>query len=391
MAGQQPQQPIIMIRKKKGGDHGGHHGGAWKVAYADFVTAMMSFFLLMWLLNVTTDAQRRGLADYFAPASISLSPSGSGGAMGGQTITSSGAQISDKSPPGQEEEAPTPTAGKGDVGEEDVPGKSEKSAAGNAPEGERSAGKQKAGDQASGTSAEGDRLGDGKGENIGDLGAAVKNIEGAVQREEARFKKAEEILKKAIDESPALQEFSKQLLIDRTPEGLRIQIVDQDKYSMFPSGSATPYERARELMRTVGKVISWLSNDISITGHTDSSPFPIGSRRDNWSLSTDRANVSRAELVKAGVAENRIARVVGMAERDPMVPEDPKDPKNRRISIVLLRKAIPVAEGGVAQSAAAPSAATPSAPPAPSTAPAAAPPGPVAVPTAPNIAPPKPD
>src|SRR5271170_1289355 len=122
-------KPIIIIRKKKGGGHGGHHGGAWKVAYADFVTAMMSFFLLLWLLNVTTDIQRKGIADYFAPASISKSESGAGGVFGGQSITSPGAQISDSTPP-TVDEVTMPTVGKGEEGDEDTKGKDENSGLG---------------------------------------------------------------------------------------------------------------------------------------------------------------------------------------------------------------------------------------------------------------------
>src|SRR5580698_3034407 len=122
-------KPIIIIRRKKGGGHAGHHGGAWKVAYADFVTAMMSFFLLLWLLNVTTDVQRRGIADYFAPASISESKSGSGGVMGGQTITVDCAQMSDSAPP-VAQEATVPTIGKGNEGDEDTKDKSENPATG---------------------------------------------------------------------------------------------------------------------------------------------------------------------------------------------------------------------------------------------------------------------
>ncbi|NTU76562.1 MAG: OmpA family protein [Alphaproteobacteria bacterium] len=295
------QQPVIIIRRKKKGGAEGHHGGAWKVAYADFVTALMSFFLLMWLLNVTTAEQRKGIADYFSPASISTSEGGAGGVMGGKTITAEGAQISAGTPPSANEST-VPTAGQGEEGDEDLRGKNE---------------------AVKTTQEEHAALND------------------AIKREEETFKTAETALKQAIENTPGLQDLASHLLIDRTPEGLRIQIIDREKFSLFPSGSALPYEKGRELLRLVGRVISKLPNQISITGHTDSAPFSAGSRRDNWGLSTDRANVSRSELVTAGVNELRVARIVGMSDRDPLVKEDPKDPKNRRISIVLLRQTLP--------------------------------------------------
>lgn len=304
-------QPVIIVRKKKKGGHGGHHGGAWKVAYADFVTAMMSFFLLLWLLNVTTSDQRKGIADYFSPMAISRSEGGSGGVMGGMSITSPhGAEISSSSPPGAAEES-TATSGKGEQGEEDITGKSEILS-----EEEKHAAYQEM------------------------LTKDAQAMAEAMKAEEEKFKQAEGELMKKILESPKMQELAQHLVIDRTPEGLRIQIIDKDKFSLFPSGSSNPYERGRELLRLVGTVISRLPNKISITGHTDSSPFTLGSRRNNWDLSTDRANVSRTELEAGGVTDERVARVVGLADRDPFVAGDPKDPRNRRISIVLLRQSL---------------------------------------------------
>ncbi|MDD3181249.1 MAG: flagellar motor protein MotB [Alphaproteobacteria bacterium] len=302
-------QPVIIIRRKKKGGHAGHHGGAWKVAYADFVTAMMSFFLLLWILNVTTSDQRKGIADFFAPMSVSRSEGGSGGVMGGTSITSPrGAEISSSSPPGVEADTTT-TAGKGDLGEEDVPGKSE-------------------------TMSEADKQAAYQELLTKDAVAMAE----AMKQEEEKFKEAESALMQSIMEAPGMKELAQHLIIDRTPEGLRIQIIDKDKFSLFPSGSSSPYEKGRDLLRLVGAVVSRLPNKISVTGHTDSSPFAAGSRRDNWDLSTDRANVSRAELQAGGVADNRIARVVGLADKDPFVMSDPKDPRNRRISIVLLRQ-----------------------------------------------------
>lgn len=299
------QAPVIIIRRKKKGGHEGHHGGAWKVAYADFVTAMMAFFLLLWLLNVTTDVERKGIADYFAPASISKSESGAGGVMGGQTITASGAQISYATPP-TAQDVTVPTVGRGDEGDEDS---REKSKSEDTPS----------------TSAH--------------LSKEERAMVDAMKREENTFKQAEDLMKKALATNSVLQAYANQITVDRTPEGLRIQIIDRDRFSMFPSGASVPYEKGRDLLLLIGQVIAKLPNMIAVTGHTDGTPFSAGSRRDNWTLSTERANTSRQYLIQAGVDERRIARVAGLSDRDPFVP-DPKDPRNRRISIVLLRQSL---------------------------------------------------
>ncbi len=305
------QKPVIIIRrKKKGGHGGGHHGGAWKVAYADFVTAMMAFFLLLWLLNVTTSDQRAGLADYFAPAGISRSAGGAGGVMGGLSINApKGSQLSDSGSTEAFEERTIPTAGKGQEGEEDIPGKADKAAAGTESPPPQAV-------------------------------PEAQALAEAMKKEEQNFREAEGLLKQAFEGTPGLKDLAQNLLVDRTAEGLRIQLIDREKFSMFPSGSAIPYEKARELMRLIGMVLARLPNHISVTGHTDSSPFPVGSRRDNWTLSSERANVSLKEIVLSGVDESRLIRVVGMADREPLVPENPKDPRNRRISIVLLRQTL---------------------------------------------------
>jgi len=311
-----PNQPVIIIRRKKKGGHAGHHGGAWKVAYADFVTAMMSFFLLLWLLNVTTSDQRKGIADYFSPMSISRSEGGSGGVMGGKSITMpDGAEISTSSPVGPASDA-TATAGKGETGEEDISGKTDKTPQDKKP------------------LTEEEKIAAQHDAAVKDAAAMAE----AMKREEEKFKEAEQIIKQAILDTPGLSELAQYLVIDRTPEGLRIQIIDKDKFSLFPTGQSSPYEKGRDLLRLVGKVISRLPNKISVTGHTDSAPYAAGSRRDNWDLSTDRANVSRTELQAGGVPMARIARVVGLADREPFVANDPKDSRNRRISIVLLRQ-----------------------------------------------------
>jgi chemotaxis protein MotB len=329
------QAPVIIIRKRRKAAHAGHHGGAWKVAYADFVTAMMSFFLLLWLLNVTTDVERKGIADYFAPASISKSESGAGGVMGGQSISSPGAEMSWSTQPSTQD-VTIPTVGKGDEGDEDTKGQSVESAAGKATQGPDA----KNPNNQSGA--------DSKNGETTTLSKSDQAMAEAMKHEEEGFKAAEDMLRQAIMGSPELRGYANQIVVDRTPEGLRIQIIDNDKQSMFPSGGAVPYERARDLLILVGKVVARLPNNISVTGHTDGTPFTVGSGRDNWTLSTERANVSREYLVQAGVDERRVQRVSGLADRDPFVPNDPKDARNRRISIVLLRKSIPPADAGTA-------------------------------------------
>ncbi|HEU0118265.1 MAG TPA: OmpA family protein, partial [Alphaproteobacteria bacterium] len=268
---------------------------------------------------------RKGIADYFAPASISKSESGSGGVMGGTNITVNGAQTSAGSPP-TTQDVTIPTVGKGEEGDEDTKGMSEggqvDSKAPPNPDAKSKDGK------VTGGSSDGEKL--TKDE---------KEMVAAMKQEEQGFQQAEDMLKQALTGSAELKDFANQISVDRTPEGLRIQIIDHDKFSMFPSGGAVPYERARDLLLLVGKVISKLPNNISVTGHTDGTPFQLGSGRDNWTLSTERANVSREYLVKAGVDEKRVQRVSGLADRDPFVPSDPKDARNRRISIVLLRQA----------------------------------------------------
>ncbi|HVY12094.1 MAG TPA: flagellar motor protein MotB [Alphaproteobacteria bacterium] len=308
--------PIIIKRIKKGG--GGHHGGAWKVAYADFVTAMMAFFLLLWLLNVTTDIERKGIADYFAPASISKSESGAGGVFGGQTITAPGAQINNTSPPGSSKTIPEPDESENNRRES--PGS-----------GQPTGPKQDQKDTV--TSGNAEAVG-AKPQTADDKAAEMQR-----QKDEEIFKQAEGTLREAIKAVPDLAELEKNLVIDSTPEGLRIQIVDKDGYSLFATGSATLGGRSRQLVNLVGRVISRLPNKISITGHTDNTPFPANSRRTNWQLSTERAQSSFEELVVAGVAPDRINAIVGKADREPLVANDPANSQNRRISIVLLRQA----------------------------------------------------
>ena len=297
--GDDEQQPIIIIRRKKHGDHEGH-GGGWKVAYADFVTAMMAFFLLLWLLNVTTKQQQEGIAEYFNPLSVSKNSSGSDGMLSGKTITSDGASKSTAA----EKMVAVPFSGQ----QGDTEGKHDKQ--GN---------------------------NDGRLMTPEERRAAEKAQREAVEREEKKFGEIEEQIKQQIEAVPDLKDLAENLLIEKTPDGLRIQIVDRDKNPMFPSGSAEPYDKAKRLLQVIGKAIKPLPNKLSVTGHTDGSPMAPSGRYTNWELSADRANAARRVLYGEGNGDDRFQRVEGKADREHLFAEDPRDPRNRRISVTVLR------------------------------------------------------
>lgn len=304
-----PAQPVIIIRRKGRKQAAGHHGGAWKVAYADFVTAMMAFFLMLWLLNTSTREQLRGIADYFAPASVTSTKSGAGGMFGGLSVDADDARISSGSRPNNNEVRPAPP-------KQDIAGEDEQKGSGRAKDSEEAPSK----------------ANQKEGKDVQEEGKQGETAE------EQRFRQTVEAIEQTIQKSPELRDLANNLLIDRTPEGLRIQIVDRDRYSMFALGSAEPHPQSRQLLRLIGQIIGRLPNHVSVSGHTDSLPFSSASGRNNWDLSTERANSSRRELEAAGVAPERLAKIVGMADREPLKPQDSKDPSNRRISIVLLRQ-----------------------------------------------------
>jgi chemotaxis protein MotB len=286
------EQPIL-IKKVKKVSGGGHHGGAWKVAYADFVTAMMAFFLLMWLLNTTSPEQKQGIADYFAPASISSTTSGSGGILGGTSLGDDGAK-SDGKMSAIQQMAP------------EVPDNVEK---------------------------------DGQSTDTANLASASEQAlrDALAKKEQDSFASAAQSLRQSLQDMPELAELSKQILIDQTPEGLRIQLVDQEGRSMFQENSKVPNDRARILLRAVSKVISQLPNRVTISGHTSASAY--GKKQDgDWSLSASRADASRQILRAAGVDDDRIYQVSGKANSEPLYADDPTLAGNRRISIVLLRE-----------------------------------------------------
>ncbi len=289
MAGKGNEPPVIIIKRVKKGNHDAPHGGAWKVAYADFVTSMMAFFLLLWLLNVTTNLQKDGIADYFAPASLSQSSSGAGGMFGGKTMIEHGSRI----------------ATGGTVAEtraSDI----------NPP-----------------------HTASAKRPAKIDAKTLARKL---AEQEQKTFEKAKRALYGALAANPGLAGLKKHLLVDMTPRGLRIQIIDSKNQSMFPSGSAKMYPRTRKLLLMIAPVIAKLPNKLMISGHTDSTPYPAGATYNNWDLSSARANATRRVLVAANVPSARVEEVVGRADRDPLLPNDPTNARNRRITITLLRQ-----------------------------------------------------
>jgi chemotaxis protein MotB len=294
------QRPIIIKKIKKGGG-GGHHGGAWKVAYADFVTAMMAFFLLMWLINTTSPEQRRGIAEFFAPASVSRVSSGAGGLLEGTSFAESGVRHGHSAPVAQSSE-PQFTSNNAEA------------------------------DQQTSAGAGGERT------PSEDSLSRARTL-----RETAEFSRAEIAIRQAMADMPDVAELSRNVIVEQTPEGLRIQIVDQEGRSMFNAGDAAPNDRARRLLTAVSTVIGQLPNRLTISGHTDGSP-PGGRYASNFELSAARANEARRILMGQGIPSDRIYEVAGRADSEPLFADDPTQPGNRRIAITLLREAPPLPE-----------------------------------------------
>lgn len=275
-------RPIIVKKIKKGG--GGHHGGAWKIAYADFVTAMMAFFLLMWLLGSTTKGDLEGIADYFkTPLKVAMF-GGEGSGTATSIIKGGGKDLSRKD---------------GQVSKADGPKGKDKS-----------------------------------------LGADVENAKKALAKAEAeKLLDLKNKLEKTIEDSPTLAKFKKQIILDLTTEGLRIQIVDEQNRPMFASSKAELQPYAKQVLQEIGKMLNGVTNKISLSGHTDIVPYPNGEKSySNWELSSDRANASRRELILGGMDETKLMRVVGLSSVSLFDKEDPTNPINRRISIIVMNK-----------------------------------------------------
>ncbi|HRH80431.1 MAG TPA: flagellar motor protein MotB [Thiobacillaceae bacterium] len=273
------QRPIVIKRIKKGG--GGAHGGAWKIAYADFVTAMMAFFLLMWLLGSATKAQMEGISEYFkTPLKVALQGGyGSGDAShvikgGGEDLTRKAGQVMR-----------------------------------------------------------------GAEESKQDVISLNKSKEEQAKLDTARLTEMKTRLEKAVEAQAKLKAFKKQIKLDITSEGLRIQIVDDQNRPMFDSGSAVMKDYTREILREIGLTLNALPNKISLSGHTDAVQYANGLvGYSNWELSADRANAARRELVVGGLAEDKLLRVVGLGSAIPFNKDDPNAPINRRISIIVMNK-----------------------------------------------------
>jgi len=299
MASATNQRPIV-IKKVKKVVGGGHHGGAWKVAYADFVTAMMAFFLLMWLINTTSPEQRRGIAEFFAPASVSRVASGAGGLLEGTSFAEEGVRHGHSAPV----------------------------AAASEPQYTSNADAQNEAEQSTGSGGE-------NNPNQDSLSRA------RTLRETAEFSRAEVAIRQAMQDMPDVAELSRNVIIEQTPEGLRIQIVDQEGRSMFNPGDAQPNDRARRLLAAVSTAIAQLPNRITISGHTDGAA-PGRRYASNFELSAARASEARRILQAEGIPADRIYEVAGRADSEPLFADDPTLPGNRRIAITLLREAPPL-------------------------------------------------
>lgn len=283
-------RPIIVKRIKKSSS--GHHGGAWKIAYADFVTAMMAFFLLMWLLGSTAKGDLKGIAEYFAtPLKVAMSGGNSSGDRssvipgGGRDLTRTEGQQNRSANLTQNKTFDLKTA---------------------------------------------------KANNALDLKKAQAELE---RWDAERLQSLKARIEEAIETIPSLRQYKNQLLIDITTEGLRIQIVDEKNRPMFALAKAELQPYTKEILRELSKLLNDIPNRLSLSGHTDATPYSTGEKSySNWELSADRANAARRALVAGGMDESKILRVVGLASAVLFDPENPLNPINRRISIIVMNK-----------------------------------------------------
>jgi chemotaxis protein MotB len=274
-----PLAPIIV--KKVTIVAGGHHGGAWKVAYADFVTAMMAFFLLLWLLGATEEKQRKGIADYFAPTLVKMrqETAGADGLLGGSSITEV-----DKYPNRQ-----------GQTGRQSL-------------------------------TVPRDATG-----GVNEAGRKAAEI-----TEAERLRKLREKIETKLSERRTLRHLARQVRVMRSPEGIRIDLMDNADFSMFELGTTILTREARGLLEVISDTLKDEPAPLILRGHTDSLPWRGGVTANNWSLSAGRAEATRQALVLGGIAQRRFARIEGVAETEPLIADNPADPRNRRISLLLL-------------------------------------------------------
>lgn len=297
---------IVVVKRVKKVVHA-HHGGAWKIAYADFVTAMMAFFLLLWLISMTTPEQKQGLADYFAPPNVAETTSGAGGVLSGRALDQAGQQMSGSSS--------HELGGVTLVTERAVPLSIESSATGR----------------------------DGETGNLNDaINASQIDID---SNYEQVFHSAAASIRQAWQALPEINEIADNLIIEHTEEGLDIQIVDHEGRPMFPEGSKFPFERTRNAITVLGPILQRLPHQIRISGHTAAGGQYNDPRYGSWELSTDRANVVRSLLGEFGLSDDRIHSVVGRAANEPYFANDPYLAANERIRITILNNAPPVPYG----------------------------------------------
>jgi chemotaxis protein MotB len=292
--------PIIV--KKIAAGHGGAHGGAWKIALADMMTAMMAFFLLMWILGATNDSQRKSVADYFKPSSQSQitmgALAGSNGILGGRSIIDP-----DGFPYTAKQTAPmerlTPRSEGGPTENDPSP------------------------------NSENARENDAKTQN------QSEGQGGSQAQDSASFDQLEKEVKEQLAANPALEQLKSQVQFVRDKEGLRIEVIDKADFSMFPLGTTKLQPKAQALLGEIAKSLEAMPNKISVRGHTDSVGFANKEGKNNWSLSADRAETTRSALEKNGIKPERFVQIEGVADTAPFNPNDPKDPRNRRISITV--------------------------------------------------------
>ncbi len=269
------------------------HGGAWKVAYADFVTAMMAFFLLLWLLNATTEEKLEGISNFFLPVGAKTGTTGGEGVFGGISATDPGPV---QQPYTSTQLSPTAEIETADKQVKDAP-------------------------------------------VVPDLKDDLPNItDSKSENETKQFKAAEAAIQQALDDIPELRDLHEAIKIDTTDEGLRIQLIDQKDSAMFKPGGAELNEHTKKLLLLIASVVERLPNKLSLSGHTDAEPFRSQSGKTNWELSLDRANAGRRVLVENGIPNGRFDKISGLADREPLVKDDPLSPRNRRLIILLLRE-----------------------------------------------------
>jgi chemotaxis protein MotB len=341
------EQSVIIKRLEDDG-HDDHHGGGWKVAYADFMTAMMAFFLLLWILAASDEEALRGLADYFTP---SLSEAGGRGQgfFAGQVLAEDDVLSGTDGPAtpvqlpsfGQEnplavfdsrlrdemEEAPPNEGDRGDLAAEgsDVA----PPAAGDQAEATANA------SNASGAGDQAEASGPPPATSAAEVLAELERAREEAERQE-RLEAVRAQILEAVMSDPELAGLQRHLRFELLPEGLEVQLVDNEGQSMFDLGNSDLVGRTRELVELVGRAIAPIDKPVAIAGHTDSLPFGAGASYTNWELSTDRAHATRRELIAQGVEASRFLRITGLADTDPLFPERPDAPQNRRIAILLV-------------------------------------------------------